>query len=241
MAADDKTETETETETKAKAKAKAVPVRAKRKTRAAGRPATGANGVGPEALVEAACELLKTMPPEKISRAAVARQAAADPALINYHFNDRSTLLRAAARTLLDRFQAEVSKPLACLNDPAKRLHSRIEGLLRFQMTYPFFHRLVMEEIIPAKTPDAEALMTDMSVRSVTDYRAIILAGEEAGLMRQIDPTLLYLSVVGIVEQAAIARPLLEAAGHELANAKDYIERYATFIADLLLNGVNRR
>ena len=83
-----------------------------KKARSAGRPAIGVNTVGPAALIDAACDLLKTMPPEKVTRAAVARHANVNPALINYHFKDRSILLRAAARTLLDRFQLHVARPI---------------------------------------------------------------------------------------------------------------------------------
>ncbi|WP_404478482.1 TetR/AcrR family transcriptional regulator [Novosphingobium sp. BL-52-GroH] len=208
-------------------------------SRLAGRPAAGGgDAVGAATLVDAVCDLLRTVSPDRITRAAVARHAGVNPALINYHFKDQSSLLRAAARGLLARFQDEVARPLARIESAEERLRARIEGFLRFQIAYPFFHRLVTEEVLSAQTPEAGELLAEMSRRGVADYRAILLAGEDAGTMRHVDPVLLYLTIVGMVEQAAIGRPILMAAGHPLATADEYAKRFADFISDLLLGGL---
>lgn len=207
-------------------------------TRLAGRPAAGGDQVGQAALIESVWALLRTLPPDKITRAAVARHAGVDPALINYHFVDRSSLLRAAARGLLDRFQVEVAKPIEAIGDPERRLRARIAGFLRFQIDYPFFHRLVSEEVLSAQTPAAHDLLVSMAHQGMVDYRGILEAGETTGTMRHVDPALLYLAIVGLVEQAAIGRPLLAALDHPLATSADYADRIADFICDLLLKGL---
>src|SRR5450432_3263821 len=54
-----------------------------------GQPASSAGSVGPEALIQLTCEMLTRIPPGDVTRAAVARHAGVDPALIRYYFKNR--------------------------------------------------------------------------------------------------------------------------------------------------------
>src|SRR5579863_9430081 len=79
-------------------------VRNSGKQRGIGRPAAGQQTVGREALITRTCEMLMMMPPNKITRAEVARHMNVDPSLIRYYFRDRSTLLLAAVARLSAEF-----------------------------------------------------------------------------------------------------------------------------------------
>jgi TetR/AcrR family transcriptional regulator len=225
----------TQTKTIKQAQAKSP---ARKRGRSAGRPSLDTQPLGPQALVDAGCELLRTMPPDKITRAAVARQAGVDPALINYHFKNRESLLLEVARALLDRFQVTAVNLTDTIASPRERLEARITGFLEFQMTYPFFHRLVVEEILSAQTDEAHALLGDMAARGAEGYGAILSAGLDAREMRPIDAALFYLCIVGIVEQVAIGRPILRALGHKAADDADYARTIAHFVTDLLMCGL---
>ena len=82
-------------------KAPAVPRKAGtsagKTSRAIGRP-TGKSRIGKELLVEKTAELLRTMPPEKLSLSVAARHAHVHLTLFKYYFQDRTRLLIDVAR-----------------------------------------------------------------------------------------------------------------------------------------------
>ncbi len=67
--------------------------------RAIGRP-MGKRGIGKEMLIEKTAELLRTVPPEKLSLSSAARHAHVHLTLFKYYFQDRTRLLVDVARTL---------------------------------------------------------------------------------------------------------------------------------------------
>src|SRR5262245_5780132 len=69
---------------------------ARRTKRKQGRPHKDKPAVGPEALIAATRELMKTKPPAQITRLDIARVAGVDPGLIRYYFGDKSELIVAA-------------------------------------------------------------------------------------------------------------------------------------------------
>ena len=74
---------------KPKASKAVRPRRSPRRTQ--GRPLIEVE-VGRQALIDAASALLRTTPPARITRAAIARFAGVDPGLIRYYFGDRDGL-----------------------------------------------------------------------------------------------------------------------------------------------------
>src|ERR1700691_4073604 len=72
-----------------------------------GRPPSGnAQGLR-EKIIAATRELLRTRPPDTISRIDIARAARVDPALIRYYFGTRDDVLRAVAKTFMNDFANE--------------------------------------------------------------------------------------------------------------------------------------
>jgi TetR/AcrR family transcriptional regulator len=215
------------------------PFSTKRKTggRKQGRPTSAEDGVGRSAIISAACDLIRTMSPDKVTRAEVARHANVVPRLIHYYFKDRPSLLRATASALSDIFQQKAGAAVCEDDPPDVQLKARIQTFLRFQLEYPYFHRLVIEEIVGGEG-SSQSLLQTMSRRGVAGYERIIAKGEEDGTMRPVDASLLYLAIIGIVELAASGRPILRELGHSLPDDAEYIEHYSQFITDLLFNGL---
>lgn len=207
-----------------------------------GRPnSNGTQSVGPDTLIEAVCELLKTLPPEKISRAVVARAANVDPTLIRYYFRNNHSLLRATAVALSQRFQQLADSAIEPDAPTEVRLRTRIETFLRFQTTYPFYHRLMIEELWGSGDEEARALLHQVSSRGAAGYQHIINAGVTKGEMRAVDPFLFHLCIIGFVEVASIGRPILLANAHPAANSPMYVSVIADFLTDLLVNGLKAR
>ena len=215
----------------------AAPSKRQSGTRKQGRPTSADDAVGRRAIINAACDLIRTMPPEKVTRAEVARQAKVAPRLIHYYFKDRPSLLQATASALSDKFQKQAGAATRDEDPPEVQLRSRIQAFLRFQMEYPYFHRLVIEEIVGGEGT-SQSLLQAMSQRGSAGYQRIVEKGVNEGTMRPIDAGLLYLAIIGIVELAASGRPILRELGHTGSDGPDYVEQYSAFVADLLVNGL---
>lgn len=208
------------------------------KKRAAGRPARQGNSVGSAALLEATCELLREVGPEKITLAEVARRSNVDPRLIRYYFNDRDSLLRATVDSLSTRYQQMVDARLTGDESAEEQLYKRFETFLEFQLEYPYFRRLLVDEIIPSDDPAAQRLLREVSERGVGNYQEILARGEAEGSMRKIDPQLFYICLIGMQEMATVGAPILRKLGHPAIDSPDYAKIFSKFALDLILDGL---
>jgi len=213
-----------------------------RKRRGIGRPAAGEQCVGREALITRTCEMLTSLPPNKITRAEVARQMNVDPSLIRYYFRDRSALLVAAVERLIDAFQRLLEDELAQSDmSPAGRLRARVSALLKLNISYQFFHRLMIDELVKIDSRPAVRFTNELTHKGVTGYGAIIDAGVKDGTLRRVNSAFLFLAVIGMTEFFVNGMPVLR-----MAMAKDFDERlvaarYREFICELLLSGLKVR
>jgi len=206
--------------------------------RAIGRPAAGDPGVGRGALIDKTCELLKELPPNRVTRAEVARHTNVDPSLIRYYFHDRSSLLIAAAERLSAEFTRMLEEELKRAGDGAEGLLlARVNALLKFEIAYPFFHRLLLEEVMSSKAPAARKLLSELTKRAVSAYSSIIDGGTKSGALRKVDPAFLFLAVIGMCEFFVSGMPMLKVAVKNV-DPKTTGERYRVFVSDLLLNGI---
>ena len=226
----------------AKASAKPAPKRAPAKgtksKRSAGRPTLRGDSVGSAALLEATCELLREIAPEKITLAEVARRCGVDRRLIRYYFHDRARLLRAALDSLSQRFQQSVQSVFSETDTPEDRLRKRFESFLEFQLKYPYFRRLMVDEIMPSDDPADQQLLFDISLRGVTNYQKILEDGQAGGLMRPVDPQLFYLCLIGMQEMATVGAAILRKLGHPAIDSPNYATTFSEFALDLMMNGL---
>jgi TetR/AcrR family transcriptional regulator len=207
--------------------------------RSIGRPAASAPGVGRQALIEKTCELLRTLPPDRVTRAEVARHAKVDPSLIRYYFKERSALLVAATEQLTSQYRERVEqKTAASDHSPAALLRLRIDNLLDLEMANPFFHRLIVEEIVPAKSAAAKQLLQQLTSRGTAGYGAIVEAGVRDGSLRHVEPAFLFLAVISMCEFFLTGLPILRVALGEEIDQATLTKRYREFVLDLVLNGL---
>jgi len=111
-----------------------------------GRPPSGnARGLR-DKIIAATRELLRTRPPDTISRIDIARAARVDPALIRYYFGTRDDVLSAVAQTFMNDFVSDsYDEP------PSAQIQDLVHQMTRFTMTllekFPFMHDVVVREI----------------------------------------------------------------------------------------------
>jgi AcrR family transcriptional regulator len=221
------------------AKRPAAPRKKPAKRRSIGRPAAHAECVGREGLIETTCQLLRELPPNQVTRAEVARQANVDPSLIRYYFQDRTSLLVAATERITANFSRSLAKAATRGGDSAEgKLRARVGAIIDLIVTFPFFHRLFIEELGGAPGSAGEKLLRATVLEGVNDLRAIINEGVRKGEMRQTNVPFLFISLLGMAEFFVGGTPVLKIAVGGKLDAVASVKRYKTFVADMLLNGL---
>ncbi len=223
------------------ASAKPTAKKAVTSKRAAGRPTLQGNSVGSAAVLEATTELLRELAPDRITLAEVARRSNVDRRLIRYYFKDRAVLLRAVFESLSKRVQQMVEESLSDAQTPEERLRKRFETYLEFQLQYPYFRRLIVDEIMISGETAAEELLRQISLRGVGNYQRILEDGAAEGTMREIDPQLFYICLIGMQEMATIGGPILRKLGHPAIDSTAYSKIFSQFAIDLLMDGLRVR
>jgi TetR/AcrR family transcriptional regulator len=217
-------------------------VRSSGKHRGIGRPAAGQQTVGREALITRTCEMLMMMPPNKITRAEVARHMNVDPSLIRYYFRDRSTLLLAAVARLTAELSRLMDEELARSDlTPESRLRARVSALLKLNVTYPFFHRLMIDELVTLDTPAAVRFVEELTRDGVAGYTEVIDAGVKDGVFRRTSVPFLFLAVIGMCEFFVNGMPILRIVMGKDFDQRAISARYREFICELLLDGLKTR
>lgn len=209
------------------------------KRRPQGRPTEGADAVGPDALIAAAQELLETLPPAKVTRAAVARHAGVDPSLIRYYFSDRASLLLAVLNRVIGEgppIRAESKHGTA-----AERLRDYVRNFFQFNAAHPFLHRLLIEEIAVSESSEARKTFHELNHVALGVLGQLIKDGVKDGSLRRLDPVLLHVAIIGMCEFFLSSRVLLEDALGKAASPQSLSKRYADVIAGLVLEGVRTR
>jgi TetR/AcrR family transcriptional regulator len=204
-----------------------------------GRPSENET-VGKDALILASVELLRTRLPGALTMAEVAKQAKVDPGLVRYYFGDLKGLLTATVSHMMTERQEIMRELLAQRGSAEERLRERVLKSLQLQQRDPNFHRLVLEQLFAADTPDAQDALEKTASRGLSLTLSLLHAGETSGEMRKVDPRFLTVALVGMFEFFVSAQPLVEALCGRLVD--DELTRdYADFIVDIVLNGLSVR
>jgi len=208
--------------------------------RAIGRPSDPSHVVGRDALIAAACELLKTMPPNEVSGVKIARLCGADPSLIRYYFQDRLGLLIGAAEKLTSEYNPDLAVQTA--GDSAQdQFRARVGRLLELDATNPFFHRLMLEELLVSDQKPAHDLLDNLAQRGVEAYRGIFDRGVKNGELVDTNIEMLFITIVGICQSFDSMHRLYELAVGHSADREKFLDKYKQFLGDFLLNGVAAR
>ena len=207
--------------------------------RSIGRPAGKSARIGKELLVEKTADLLRTLPPEKLSLSAAARHARVHLTLFKYYFKDRTHLLVDVAFTLSKEIGDRIAKIENANLSAPERLAIRIDTMIEFFLFNPFYHRLMVEIMSDETNPLAAEMINIWMSRTLDIYRSIIDAGVAEGTLRRVDPLFTFLAVMGVCEKFAQASRLLVRNKFVPAKTSESAAtRYKAFILEMILNGV---
>ena len=211
------------------------------KKRSKGRPYDPDSAVGRDALIKATRELLRTVPPAKMTRLDIARHAGVDPALIRYYFGDKSRLMAEVVLEVLRDMRAARERRASTtgLDD---RLRSRLANSVQLFQEHPHHYSLVLEQIFTGIEPKLrEMWRRDVIQPGMAELTSIIEDGIKRGELRRVDPRFLHLLIVAAGEFYATGRAVLEDLfGRQAVDAK--LERaYVEFLFDLFMYGMAKR
>ncbi|TAL75600.1 MAG: TetR/AcrR family transcriptional regulator [Burkholderiaceae bacterium] len=208
-----------------------------RGARAKGRPDT-ADGVGREALLQAAIDELKHTTPEAVTLAGVAARAGVHPALIRYYFGNKGGLLQSVAQVLVEQGQEAARSKIESDAPIAEKLADRLRSMIELIQANPQFHRLVLDQVYGHTGSHSE----DQPLSRITSrgLRMIIamLHDSTGARVRPVDPRFLHMALIGLTEFFVPAKPLLQELFGADADIEDLKTRYIDFLGDLLLNGL---
>lgn len=150
-----------------------------------------------DALLNAATRLFAARGFAAVTVAEVAREAAVNKALINYHFGGKLQLYRSIVREMLAEVVARV-EPLrrdARAPDEVLREFIAIVGDMAISKR-PHFPKMMLREVI-AGGPHLDEETLAYPQRAFSVVFEIIARGVREGIFRPVDPLLTHLSLIG--------------------------------------------
>jgi TetR/AcrR family transcriptional regulator len=169
----------------------------------------------------------------------IAARARVNKAMLYYHVGDKKALYTAVLLRNFDRVSEALSEALAAGGTAACRLEAVIAAITRVVQTYPDHPRIVLREFASGAVTLPDDVLTRM-LEVVGVVRAVLADGVRAGELRETEPVLTHLAVLGAVVFLNVVTPIREraaalAVGGPVPGPEVDL---AHFVSDLLLYGI---
>ena len=198
-----------------------------------GRPSTS-GAVGKEAILAAARETLKTVPPGEITFQQVALLAGIDKRLIRYYFGQMPDLLNVAAIQVTEELRNRFIASNIHDGSVRDRLRLRISIFWDFFGNNPHYHRLVVDYLFNTTSPARDAAL-DRFRHSIGELQ-VLLSGEKAsGQAYPLDARFVHVSMAAICEFMFSAKPVFTALFGNEVDTPAFKDRFCDFVTDLVM------
>jgi len=205
--------------------------------RTPGRPHSAAASDAREAILQAACRLLKDNLPSQVTNSMIAREAGADPALIRYYFGDRSSLLLAA----VDELMTNIRQPAPPAPMTIQQFVTwRVDATLQFARMARSMQRLMVDELAEGGADEVREAVRQRN-KGLVDRYAKILREQVGDEIVDVDPLFLHAAILGVCEFFTAAQSVILPLAEPGTDPTELAERYEAFVIDLFLNGLRKR
>lgn len=197
-------------------------------------PPKGAD-VTREKLLQATHELLFELGGEEPSVSQICERADVRVAMVSYCFGSKAGLLEALGERTITHMMAEEEHLIALGLPPEEALALHVRAMVLNFVRYPYFSSL--SERIAAGDPTATGMAQTVARPTIDFYRDLLAQGAASGVFRDdVDPTLLWFSIVGMCEFIFNARSWLTETGETLNDA--LVDRFVAHTVELVLHGL---
>jgi len=211
-----------------------MPARKTEKTRRPqGRPSTS-GAVGKEAILAAARETLKTVPPGEITFQQVALLAGIDKRLIRYYFGQMPDLLKVVAIQITEELRNRFIASNVRDGSVRDRLRLRISIFLDFFGSNPHYHRLVVDYLFNTIGPERDAAL-DRFRHSIGELQTLLSGEHATGQAYPLDARFIHVSIAALCEFMFSAKPVFTALFGNEVDAPAFKERFCDFVTDLVM------
>jgi len=161
-------------------------------------------------LLEAASDLMTERASVDITLSDLAAKSGLNAALVKYYFGSKNGLLLEVLRKVLTPPMEEL-KPLIAMSISAEeKLRIHLSGVVNSYFRYPYVTRLMHYLLAEDDSLYGRVIAEEFS-RPLADAQAAILkAGVEEGVFREVDPMLFYFNVIGACDHLFYGRYSLQ-------------------------------
>lgn len=198
-----------------------------------GRPAADDSPDAREALLDAASRLFAAHGLEGVSIRRLAEEAGVTPAMVHYYFGNKKGLYEA----LLTRTLARVLQQVTASAGQGTGLEKILETLFATVTSEPWIPALVVREVLSEGGEFREQFVKGYASHMAKLVPATIQRQVDAGLFRKdLDPTLAFMSLLGMSLMPFVARPVI---GAVLGIEYDahFVRRFAEHTQRLFVEG----
>ncbi len=210
-------------------------------SRRPGRPRSGQDPEVRHRLVEAAASLFADRGYRGASVRQIARAADVTPAMVGYYLGDKLGLLEAVLDSVFEHLLEGIQDLAAHSPEDGSPIERFIELYLATLSAEPWIPHFLVREVLSENTPVRERFVERFARRAASVvpqfFEQRIAAGE---LRRDLDPSLVVLSLLGMCVFPLIAQPVIgPLLGYGLD--PDFIRRLTSHTQRLFLAGVEER
>jgi TetR/AcrR family transcriptional regulator len=192
-------------------------------------------------LLDATAAVLSERSNIDVSLSEVAQRSGLNSALIKYYFGSKDGLLLALLARVADKSMSDLSG-LVCMDLSAEhKLRIHISGIINTYYRSPYINRLINYMIAQGDKASSERVAKIFVEPMVAAYRSIVEQGVADGTFRDLDPGMLYYSVVGACEHIFYAGYSLPTTLGTPNLTEDIKQRYVQHVLDLCFHGVLAR
>lgn len=172
-----------------------------------GRPPAEDRPEAREALLDAASRLFAAHGAEGVSLRRIAQEAGVTPAMVHYYFGNKKGLHNAMLERIFVRILERVRAAVAA----GGGLEALLEVLFTTITAEPWIPLLVVREVLTERGGFREQFVRGYASQMAVLLPSLIRSEIDAGAFRDdLDPTLSFLSLIGMSIMPFVARPVVE-------------------------------